>query len=289
MAFCVECGTKLPEGARFCSNCGKAVVESTLVVEATPVIEAVPVVKATPVVEAVPVVETAPEVEEAPVVEVTTEPEKTAVVSEEDIINENVYEAFVAEPVVTEPVVAEPAVVEPVVVPEVTVESEAQSVYAEPEQTPVCVPAVSVASQYTQEAPSSTKEEQQALLDNIYARLKNERLCWKIFGFVWLGYAALFTVLAFAAFPIILYNLLFVPFAIISFKMIGKVDYYMNTLYTDCTPTVDRCGSVGMIVFGAFFNTVAMIFIIINFVNVKSNEKTLRDIKRNQDAYNNRF
>ena len=71
--------------------------------------------------------------------------------------------------------------------------------------------------------------------------------------------------------------------------MIAKVDFYMNSLYTDCEETVKRCSSVGMIVFGALFNTVAMIFIIINFVNVKNNEKILKEIKYNQDVYNNRI
>ncbi len=252
MAFCVECGTKLPEGARFCSSCGKAVAEVA------------------PVVEAVPVAEVTPVVEEAPVIEIASEPETTEVVSEE-----NVYATVdVKTETANEVIVAD-------------VEEDAQNVYAESVQVPACVTETVNAEEST-----STKEEQQALLDNIYARLRNERLCWKIFGFVWLGYAILFTLLAIIGFPetfpFFVYTIMFVPFTIISFTMVKKVDYYMKTLYTDCEPVVKRCSSIGMIVFGALFNTIAMIFIIINFVNVKSNEKTLNDIKHNQDAYNNR-
>ena len=28
MAFCINCGQELPEGAKFCANCGKAVDSS---------------------------------------------------------------------------------------------------------------------------------------------------------------------------------------------------------------------------------------------------------------------
>lgn len=267
MAFCIECGTKLPEDARFCNNCGKAVAQAVPAVEVASEVESV--------VEAVAEVEATV----APVAEVVAEPEVTELVTDESVIEENVYAEVVSEPETeNEPVaVAESAVV--------TAEEEPVNVYAEAVQTPVYVPAVPTST----EESSSTKEEQQALLDNIYARLKNERLCWKIFGFVWIGYIALFTILGFIVPELFVYVVLFAPLIIINFKMIGKVDYYMNTLYTDCEPVVKRCSSVGMIVFGALFNTVAMIFIIINFVNVKSNEKTLKDIKQNQDTYNNRI
>lgn len=278
MAFCVECGMKLPEGARFCSSCGTKIADIAPVVEATPAAETAPLVDDVPAAE-----ELAPVVEEAPVCE-TSEP-VADVVSEEEIMNDNVYASVVAEPVMES---------EPVSAPEADApQAESQNVCDESVQAPVYAPAVPVSSQNTADAPTSTKEEQQALLDNIYARLRNERLCWKIFGFVWMGYAIFFGLFglillsenpAFLVMPI-----MYIPLSVISFKMIGKVDYYMKTLYTDCAPVVKRCSSVGMIVFGAIFNTIAMIFIIINFVNVTSNKKVLQDIKHNQDAYNNRI
>ncbi len=266
MAFCIDCGTKLPDGARFCPSCGTAVVlpEVASVEVAEPVAE-VAVVDETPVMEVpaeeVTVSEVAP-VDEQPV--------------QENIQEENVYAAEFAQ-IKSEEVMEEPACEEAVC-------------EQEPAQTAEAVPCViSQSPQSDTYTPSSTKEEQQACLDNIYARLRNERLCWKIFGFVWIGYAALFTILAFAISPMIIYAILFAPLAVISFVMVSKVNNYMNSLYTDCEPAVTRCSSVGMIVFGAFFNTVAMIFIIINFVNVKTNEKTLKDIKHNQNVYNNRI
>lgn len=287
----------------------KAVAQLTPAVE-TPVVEETVVVEETPVAE-VPVAEEVAVVEETSVVE--TPVTESAVASEENLINENVY-AGVIEPVseaeavpaedsvsVEAPVVEEIPVVEEVLAKDAVTQTEvlASSVetpVAEEVQpsfsaeAPAAVSVVPVSTQQTDYAPSGNKEAQQALLDNIYLRLKHERLCWKIFGFVWLGYAALFTIIGFFAPVVFLYvALMYVPLGIINFKMIGKVDYYMNTLYTDCEPVVKRCSSVGMIVFGAIFNTIAMIFIIINFVNVKSNADTLREIKHNQDTYNNRI
>lgn len=264
MAFCIECGISLPEGARFCPSCGKAVAQT----EATPVVEEVSVVEEASVIEDAPVAEEIAVIEEAPVL---AEP------ASEDVAEENVYAAEYTQ-TNAENAVAESACEENVYEEEVV-------------QTPAEAPgAIYDATQSDTYIPSSTKEEQQACLDNIYARLKNERLCWKIFGFVWIGYSALFTILGFVAPVLFLYIvLMWLPMAIICFKMIGKVDYYINSLYTDCSHTVTRCSSIGMIVFGALFNTVAMIFIIINFVNVKTNEKILKDIKHNQDIYNNRI
>lgn len=277
MAFCIECGISLPEGARFCPACGKAVAQPAEV----PVVEDAPVVEETAVVEEVPVVEETPVIEErvieayvleAPVADVCAEPEQ------KDVLEENVYAVEYTEPV-CESEVAEEAVC-------------TENVYEEtPAEAPVAVPyAIPAASQSDTYTAASTKEEQQACLDNIYARLKNERLCWKIFGFALMGYAVLFSILGIFQPILFLYvALLYLPVSIISFKMIAKVDFYMNSLYTDCEETVKRCSSVGMIVFGALFNTVAMIFIIINFVNVKNNEKILKEIKYNQDVYNNRI
>lgn len=289
MAFCVECGTKLPEGARFCNNCGKAVA---------PVAPAVPVAGVTmPVAEEV----------SAPAADIASAPVTEEAVTAENIMEENVYANAAAEPA-------------PAPVADVASEiAESQNVYAEnseavtedaesayeavctdtedtepvtqePDLAPVFVPDVFAETANTGfgASESTTRAEQQACLDSLYARLKNERLCWKIFGFVWIGYAVMFTLLAVASeMVLILYPLfLYLPCAIVSFIMAKKVNGYINTLYTDCSSAVERCGSVGTIVLGALFNTVAMIFIIINFVNVKSNKQTFEDIKRNQDAYN---
>lgn len=264
MAFCIECGKALPEGARFCSGCGKAVMQSV-----APAVEEA---------EVVAVEETAVAVEPATeaAVEVATESEQT------EVLEENVYAVEYNESADT--AVAEDTVCEEAVFSE--------NVYEEaPLEVPVAVPYINQAALQSEvPAVASTREEQQACLDNIYARLKNERLCWKIFGFAWMGYAVTFSIFGIFQPIIFLYvALLYLPLSIICFKMIGKVDFYINSLYTDCEETVKRCSSVGMIVFGALFNPVAMIFIIINFCNVKNKESILKEIKYNQDLYSKRI
>ncbi len=50
------------------------------------------------------------------------------------------------------------------------------------------------------------------------------------------------------------------------------------------TPSVvrKRCGSVGMIVLGAIFNSIAMAFIIVNFVRTKTNAAAFDRIEAEQ-------
>ena len=61
------------------------------------------------------------------------------------------------------------------------------------------------------------------------------------------------------------------PLVIVGFKMVGRVDYYRYMMTTDIAQVRKRCTSVGMIIFAAIFNKVAMAFIIVNFVKTKTN------------------
>ena len=162
------------------------------------------------------------------------------------------------------------------------------------------------------------RAEEAACLDKSYRMFKFERLVWKIFGFVWLA-SIIFLVLAgvlmlalnsvvgelppeatmeifdempyglhgilFALYGVayILMGVLYIPVMIVNFKMVKRAEYYMDTVYTDTAGAVKRAGAVGMIVLSALFNTVAMIFIIINFVHVKNNRAVFdRIIARQQ-------
>ena len=62
-----------------------------------------------------------------------------------------------------------------------------------------------------------------------------------------------------------------IPETVICFIMIKKVEYYQSTLGTDISIARTRCTSVGMMVFCILFNTLAAIFLIINFVKTKTN------------------
>ena len=123
-----------------------------------------------------------------------------------------------------------------------------------------------------------------------------------VFAILFIGFGTIFLVIGgysvemvedeFAAFMFLysiiyaLYgSILFLPVSIVSFVMVKKIDGYMNTLYRDVQPTVDRCGSVGMIVLGGLFNTVATVFIIINFIRTKTEKATIKQIVARQAAF----
>lgn len=152
--------------------------------------------------------------------------------------------------------------------------------------------------------------EEKEFLDATHRFLKYERICWNIFGIfslVMSGIFLLFTLLAvvgassmiidaqteavfglgIVSFMMVLYCLLFVPFAVIGLVCASRIKRYMNEMYTDIRSTADRCGSIGLIVLGAFFNNIAMIFYIINFARFKSNKKIVERIIQRQQSGNN--
>ena len=148
-------------------------------------------------------------------------------------------------------------------------------------------------------------QQEKECLNKFYRFFKYERLAWKIAGIVSLVFSLVFIGFGFLAFLMgaatgeemgiafaagfggiyVLYGLIFLPIAIINLKMVGKAEYYMNVIYRDARPVVVRCNSIGMLVFSYFFNTIAMAFIIVNFVFNKTNKEILaRAIARQQGA-----
>ncbi len=141
---------------------------------------------------------------------------------------------------------------------------------------------------------------QEECLNTFYSRLRTERKCWRIFSFVFLGFTLLFVFFAFVFFGIgmsegdafmagflggfyISYGfILFLPVCIADFIIAAKVSRYIESVYSDCGPAITRSGSVGAIVLGALFNTIAMIFIIINFIYIKRNRAVFEQIRINQ-------
>ena len=141
---------------------------------------------------------------------------------------------------------------------------------------------------------------QNECLNTFYNRLCTERKCWRIFAFVFLGFALLF--FFFACFFIgigasegepfmagfmgglyISYGFfVFLPVCIADFIIASKVSRYIDSVYSDCGPAITRSGCAGAIVLGALFNTVAMIFIIINFIYIKRNRAVFEQIRINQ-------
>ncbi len=166
------------------------------------------------------------------------------------------------------------------------------------------VPSAYEQATYTPPVSEPVKEytiaEEKECLDSFARFFKYERLSWKIFGIVWLviscffgglGFLAIVTSTAVDGFLSVvgvmymLYALLFLPIAIVNLKMIGRAEHYMNIVYTDASAVEERAGSIGMLILGYFFNTVALIFIIINFVRSKTEKDILKSAQRRQEEF----
>ena len=138
-------------------------------------------------------------------------------------------------------------------------------------------------------APETNSEREKAFY--IFRRnLRHERKCWTIFGNAYLGFTIFFGVLSAIFLPSSIANpyligigleyllitvLVFLPFTIIAKIMASKLDRYLYYLETDPNPAVERCGAVWPIVIGALFNELSLIFIIQNFVHVKTKRDLL--------------
>ncbi len=137
--------------------------------------------------------------------------------------------------------------------------------------------------------------EEQQFLDDTHRFLRYERIPWKIYGIVFTILGGIFAFLGFimtvamiASVDAFLGGMLggmyigigamFIAIGVVNFKMIAKVDFYLERVYNDPKTVLERAESIGMIVFCAFFNEIALIFYIINFVRMKSNKKVIERI-----------
>lgn len=151
-------------------------------------------------------------------------------------------------------------------------------------------------------------QEDKECLDNFYTFLKWERFGWKLSAILFLiatiifamiglialaGGAVAFSESDFNSMPatfsfgigflyLFLSLILYLPVTIINFSMSKRTKNYMNLVYTDMEAVEERCSNIGIIILGAFFNTLALIFIIINFVRTKTNKRIIERIKNKQ-------
>ena len=145
---------------------------------------------------------------------------------------------------------------------------------------------------------SANVAEEQQFLDDTHRILRYERTAWKIGGIFFLAFGGFFafigvllTVLMVAAPDAFLGGLLggfyigfggvFIAVGIVNIKMLSKMDFYLERVYTDPKTVFTRANSIGMIVFCAFFSEVALIFYIINFVRMKCNKAVTERILSN--------
>lgn len=174
-------------------------------------------------------------------------------------------------PVAAPVVEAEPVVVEAPVV-------EATPVVEAPAAEPVVLPANT----------DKDIQEEKKFLEDTHKFLRWEKKAWSIAGKVMLivgiVFAALFFLLGIilaateSAAPgimmfvyAVIYGVMFIAIGIVNLKAADKIPQYTDTLYKDFRAAYKRCTSIGMIVFNYFFNTIALVFFVINFVRLKSN------------------
>lgn len=201
-----------------------------------------------------------------------------AVVPEADetpVATPTVEEAPQAEPV--EACAAEPVAEEPVVVEE-----------------PAANEPVVLTAPYDKDIRDEKK-----FLDETHKFLRWEKKAWSIAGKVFLivgiVFAALFfllgIILAATDSPeagvimlvyALVYGVMIIAIGIVNIKAAGKIDQYTETLYKNFSLANKRCNSIGMIIFCYFFNNVALVFFVINFVRMKCNKAMRERILKRQ-------
>lgn len=146
-------------------------------------------------------------------------------------------------------------------------------------------------------------DEEQDFIDTTYRILRWERNAWKISGIALLIFGIVFGVLFFI-FGIVfsaigeeiafvfssvfftysfVFGGVFIACGIVSLISAKKIPFYLNSMYNDFSMAFKRCDNVGMLILTIFFNSIAMVFFIINFVRMKANRNTIgRIIARQQ-------
>jgi hypothetical protein len=131
-------------------------------------------------------------------------------------------------------------------------------------------------------------QDEKKFLDDTHKFLRWERKALSISGKVMLivgiAFAALFFLLGIILAAVesgaagammllyaVLYGVIFIGIGVVNLKAADKIPQYTDTLYKDFRAAYKRCTSIGMIVFNYFFNTIALVFFVINFVRLKSN------------------
>ncbi len=149
-------------------------------------------------------------------------------------------------------------------------------------------------------APDLAQEEQE-FLDMTHRLLRWERKAWSIAGkaaiIIGIVFAALFLLLSLAFMAIgdemafvggvyvfmgLIYGGMFIGLGIVSRIAADKTVQYLDSMYADFRPTLDRCGSIGMLIFNVLLGIVSPIFFIINFVRLKANRAVIERILARQ-------
>lgn len=144
--------------------------------------------------------------------------------------------------------------------------------------------------------------EEQEFLNTTHRLLRWEQKAWRICGNVMLAVGAFFAAF-YAMFGMIfllsgdsfgaglftvffiyaqIFGGIFIAVGIIGKLSAKKIPPYLDTMHMNFEATVFRSGSIGMLVFAAFFGEVAFIFFLINFIRLKSNPQLVQRIINRQ-------
>lgn len=179
-----------------------------------------------------------------------------------------------------------------------------KAVVPEVEEPVVIVPPVVEEPIHEEAAPNTDTKaiaEEKEFLEQTHRLLRWERKAWSIAGKVMLitgiVFAAMFFLLgilylalgdALIGFGILflvyalVFGCMFIAIGIVNIITAGKIPQYTDTLYKDFRAANKRCNSIGMIVFSYFFNTIALVFFVINFVRMKTNKPMIERILTRQ-------
>ena len=161
------------------------------------------------------------------------------------------------------------------------------------------------ASESTQDAPPAPNrkeiQEEKAFLDQTCRLLRWERKAWSICGKVFLiagiVFAALFFLLGVILLSIgedaaivgsiffvycLIFGSIFIAVGIVNLAAAGKIPQYTDTLYKDFRAANQRCNSIGIIVLCYFFNTISLVFHLINFIRMKTSKSMINRILTRQ-------
>ena len=147
--------------------------------------------------------------------------------------------------------------------------------------------------------PETDPEEERSCLHHLRRNLRHERVAWRAYGILYLIAGILIHLSAFLLLivaltdPLFLFNavtyylmsLVYIAIAIVSLILSKKAWNYSEQVPTNCEAAVQRAGRVGTIVLGAIFNQIALAFIIVNFIHVRTHKDLLdRIIEKQKNA-----
>lgn len=141
---------------------------------------------------------------------------------------------------------------------------------------------------------------EQAFLDNTHRFLRWEQKAWHITHKVFLIISIIFSALTVLLFAFIPVDEVFIAVSITYFFMTGmfwgfavfykvattKVDFYLQTLYSDVRHTVNRCGSIGVLILFIIFGSVGTVFFAINFARIKASRTLINNVIERQQNPN---